>query len=32
MKYIIMDFKDGDFFTDEFESKEEGERTMGTAD
>lgn len=23
MKYIIMDFKDGDFFTDEFENKQE---------
>ena len=23
MKYIIMDFKDGDFFTDEFSSKKE---------
>lgn len=23
MKYIIMDFKDGDFFADEFENKEE---------
>lgn len=23
MKYIIMDFKDGDFFTDEFDTKEE---------
>lgn len=23
MKYIIMDFKDGDFFTDEFNGKEE---------
>jgi hypothetical protein len=23
MKYIVMDFKDGDFFTDEFGTKEE---------
>lgn len=23
MKYIVMDFKDGDFFTDEFDTKEE---------
>lgn len=26
MKYIIMDFKDGDFFADEFNSKEEALR------
>ena len=23
MKYIVMDFKNGDFFTDEFDNKEE---------
>lgn len=26
MKYIIMDFKDGDFFADEFDSKDEALR------
>ncbi len=29
MKYIIMDFKDGDFFTDEFNSKEEALQEAG---
>ena len=26
MKYIIMDYKDGDFFADEFDSKDEALR------
>lgn len=26
MKYIIIDFKDGDFFADEFDSKDEALR------
>ena len=29
MKYIIMDFKDGDFFTDEFDNKDEALQEAG---